>query len=93
VAVISGVVLYILIWWTALFTVLPWGNRAGPVALGHAPSAPARPRLKQKLLATTIVAALLWVPAQYAVTAVLDDMRVQARIMADEDHGALTKPQ
>jgi predicted secreted protein len=51
------IVVFVLTWWVVIFTVLPWGNRAADhVVSGHAPSAPANPRIKQKLLWTTIIA-------------------------------------
>lgn len=58
----SGVVLYILIWWVALFAVLPIGTR--PRAEADETSgwrgAPARPRLGRALVMTTVVSAVLW---------------------------------
>ncbi len=58
----TGVVLYLLIWWTVLFAVLPFGTR--PVAeadrLTGWRGAPERPLMWRKVLATTIVAAVLW---------------------------------
>ena len=63
---ISGIFVYFLIWWVVLFAVLPWGvqvpDKPEP---GHAPSAPINPRIGVKLIATTIVAAILWVVAWY----------------------------
>ncbi len=59
----TGVVLYVLIWWTVLFAVLPWGTR--PVADADPDTgwrgAPAQPRMGRKVLATTLVAAVVWV--------------------------------
>lgn len=55
------ILVYAVSWWLVLFMVLPWG--AHPPAqpeVGHAPSAPANPRLKQKLLITSVLA--LFVP-------------------------------
>lgn len=58
----TGVVLYVLIWWTALFAVLPIGTH--PVEQADSQTgwrgAPARPLMKRKLIATTVVAAVLW---------------------------------
>jgi predicted secreted protein len=66
----TGVVLYLLIWWTALFAVLPFGTQ--PVAEADAASgwrgAPARPRLLAKVLATSVVAAVLWGIAYLLIT-------------------------
>ncbi len=59
----TAVVLYVLIWWTVLFAVLPFWTR--PVTEGDADSGgwrgtPERPLLFRKVLATSLVAAVLW---------------------------------
>ncbi len=58
----TGVVLFVIIWWTALFAVLPIGTR--PVAQADDRSgwrgAPERPRILMKVIVTTIVAIVLW---------------------------------
>jgi predicted secreted protein len=60
--VATAIAIYFLIWWIMLFAVLPWGVRSqgeeGPP--GTDPGAPAVPRLKAKLLWTTIAAGVLW---------------------------------
>ena len=64
----TGVVLYVLIWWTALFAVLPIGTH--PVEDADERTgwrgAPERPRLLRKAIITTLVAAVVWLGA-YAV--------------------------
>ena len=59
---LTGIVLYALIWWTVLFAVLPWGTRpmAEPDAVTGWRGAPANPRMGRKVLATTLVAAVVW---------------------------------
>ena len=61
----TGVVLYVLIWWTVLFAVLPLGTR--PVAEADETSgwrgAPDRPRLLMKVIVTTLIAAVVWIGA------------------------------
>lgn len=60
--IVSGIVVYILLWWWVLFMVLPFGAKAPEtVETGHAPSAPQRPMLVKKMLITTVIAAVLWV--------------------------------
>jgi predicted secreted protein len=58
----TGTVLFVIIWWTALFAVLPIGTR--PVQQPDDKSgwrgAPERPRILKKVIVTTIVASLLW---------------------------------
>jgi predicted secreted protein len=61
----TGTVLYILIWWTVLFAVLPFGTR--PISDADAATgwrgAPERPLLLRKVIATTLVSAVVWVGA------------------------------
>ena len=64
----TGCVLYSLIWWTVLFAVLPVGTR--PVADADGATgwrgAPERPLLLRKVLATTLISAVVWLGC-YAV--------------------------
>ncbi len=59
--IVSGIVVYIMIWWVVLFTTLPWGvhPEVQPLA-GCAVEAPAKPYLKLKLLVTTLISTILW---------------------------------
>jgi predicted secreted protein len=66
----TGVVLYVLIWWTVLFAVLPLGTR--PVedpdnATGWR-GAPEQPQLLRKVVITTLVAAVVWFCAWLLIT-------------------------
>ena len=65
----GGIVVYVIVWWLVLFTVLPWGVRppAQPEK-GHATSAPARPRLLLKFMITTVIATGLWFVVEYVIT-------------------------
>ncbi|MCL2429138.1 MAG: DUF1467 family protein [Alphaproteobacteria bacterium] len=66
----TGVVLYILIWWTVLFAVLPIGTK--PVAeadeLTGWRGVPERPRIAMKVLLTTLVAGLVWLGCYALIT-------------------------
>ena len=58
----TAVVLYLLIWWVVLFAVLPFWTRPNPepdVQSGWR-GAPAKPHIGRKIIATTLVAALVW---------------------------------
>ncbi|BAQ17528.1 DUF1467 family protein [Methyloceanibacter caenitepidi] len=60
-----GVAIYFVIWWVLLFAVLPWGVRTSEEAgeasnPGFADSAPHRPRLLLKIVATTIVSGIVF---------------------------------
>lgn len=58
----TGVVLFVVIWWTALFAVLPIGTK--PVMRADEASGwrgvPEQPQMLKKIIATTIVACVLW---------------------------------
>ncbi len=62
---ISAVAIYFVTWWVVLFAVLPFGVRtqheAGTIVQGTTPSAPVRPHLLYKFIATTLIAAVLFV--------------------------------
>lgn len=66
----TGVVLYVLIWWTALFAVLPFGTRPVVDADGATGwrGAPERPYMLRKVLATSLVAAVIWVGCYLLIT-------------------------
>ncbi len=59
----SLIAIYFVVWWTVLFAILPFGVRtqdeAGDVTLGTSHSAPVRPLLVRKAIATSVVAAIL----------------------------------
>ncbi len=59
------IAIYFLIWWTVLFAVLPWGVRSQhesdeAMAEGTDPGAPSLPRLRTKVLWTTVVATVVF---------------------------------
>ena len=60
----GAIALYFVVWWTALFAVLPFGVRsqaeAGDIAGGSDPGAPALPGLAEKAVWTTLVAAVVF---------------------------------
>ena len=59
---VSGLVVYILLWWWVFLMSLPFGVRV-PVEpeQGHANSAPAKPMLRRKMAASTLIAGGLFV--------------------------------
>jgi predicted secreted protein len=58
----TGVVLFVMIWWAALFAVLPIGTKpmAQPDDKSGWRGAPERPNILRKVIVTTIVASVLW---------------------------------
>lgn len=71
-----GIGMYVVLWWIAIFAVLPWGVKPSPLGdPGHAAGAPANPRLLLKAAITSVVAAVLWLIIYWAVTSDLIDFR------------------
>ena len=70
---ISGVVVYVILWWLIFFMSLPFGVRppheVGQQAeSGHERGAPVRPHLLWKVLAATVIAGLLWGVAYWVIS-------------------------
>lgn len=60
--VATGIMVYLVIWWTILFAVLPIGvRRVQDPGKGQDRGAPERPEILRKAIITTIVAAILWI--------------------------------
>ena len=59
--------LYFVVWWTALFAILPLRNQAETrtehVVPGQDPGAPANPRLREKAIWTTLFAGAIFLAA------------------------------
>lgn len=61
----EGIAIYLTIWWTTLFAVLPLGVRSHaeegiPVPGGGDPASPVNPNLKRKFFTTTWIASLVF---------------------------------
>ncbi len=68
---LAGCAIYLVVWWITLFAVLPFGvvsqlEANGKVdGGGNDPGAPVRPLLLRKILATTVIAGVLWSAVAY----------------------------
>lgn len=65
-----GLATYFVIWWISLFAVLPWGvqsqHETGEVVPGSESGAPVKPQILKKMIANTIVAAIVWLIVDFA---------------------------
>ena len=72
----TGLMVYLVIWWTMLFTVLPLGvRRVENPGRGQDHGAPEAPRLLRKAIITSLVAAALWLIFYYVHQADIFDFR------------------
>lgn len=78
----AGIVVYLITWWVVLFAVLPWGVRVPEKPeVGHAPSAPVNPQLGRKVLATTLISAVIWLIIHALISAEVFSFREWAATM------------
>ncbi|WP_448202943.1 DUF1467 family protein [Azospirillum sp. sgz302134] len=79
---VTGISVYVVVWWVVLFAVLPWGVRAPETPEpGMADSAPVRPRILLKFVVTTLVAAVVWAGIYAVVASDLISFREMAKSM------------
>ena len=65
---VSGVVVYILLWWWVFLMTLPFGAKApDTIETGHATSAPAKPMLWRKAAATTLISGILFTVVYWVI--------------------------
>jgi len=78
---VLGIIVFLLVWWTALFMVLPFGHRRDENGT------PVNPNMKKKLLATTGVSVLIWIGIFLLVESDLISFQEMAEQMMKEDFG------
>ena len=58
---LKGFLIYVIIWWIVVFTILPIGIRKqDKVEKGHAEGAPQNPQILKKFIMTSLIAFVLW---------------------------------
>lgn len=58
---VSGLAVFVMIWWTLLFIILPWNVRqSDQPSRGEMPGAPERHHMLAKVLINTALTALVW---------------------------------
>lgn len=67
----GGIVLYAVLWFLVLFVLLPFGQQSqadvGQVTPGTPAGAPHEPKLKRKVIWTTVIATLIWAAIAYVI--------------------------
>ncbi len=75
----SAIAIYVIFWWLILFMVLPYGARkkidSSSVKDGQDSGAPAKPMIKPKLLATTVISGVVFGLFYYMVDTGLINFR------------------
>ncbi len=83
---VSGVVVFIIIWWVVIFCVLPFGVARTYNEKDHvddegytAPGSPPTLNIKKKLMITTLISVVLWIIIYFIIDAGIIDFRELAR--------------
>jgi len=85
--IFTGIILYIMIYWLALFAVLPFGNKFVEVTeTGNVTSAPDHANMKRKFIITAIVSAIIWMIVFLSIHFEIIDFYEIARKMVEEDN-------
>jgi len=78
--IVTGIIVFLLIWWTALFAVLPFGHKRDETGK------PVFANMKKKFIWTTFVAFTIWVIVFALVESDMISFREMADVMIEEDH-------
>lgn len=81
----SAFVVFLIIWWLTLFTILPMGVRGqseeGTIVKGSEPGAPVKPDMWRKVKLTTVITFIIWVLVCGIIVSGLFNWDDLARIM------------
>jgi predicted secreted protein len=80
--IFTGFIVFFMIWWTALFTVLPWGIKRDDRGV------PNDPRLKKKIIATTILSGVIWIVIFVLIKIQIIDFYALSEAMMRKDYGS-----
>ncbi len=78
--IVTGIVVFVIIWWLVLFTILPWGIRSQTeneietgeeIEPGTEPGAPVSHHLGYKILITTGITIILWLVARMVIPQIM----------------------
>ncbi len=78
--IVTGVIVFLLIWWTGLFAVLPFGHGR------EIDGTPVKPNMKKKLIINTVLAIVIWGIVYALIEADVISFRDMAMQMIEEDH-------
>jgi predicted secreted protein len=77
---VTGIIVFLLIWWTALFLVLPFGHERDEAGK------PVFARMKKKFLWTSVFTVILWGLVFVLIESDVISFRDMANQMIEEDH-------
>lgn len=75
----TGIVVFLLVWWMMLFTVLPFGH------LRDINGTSVDPQIKKKMIITSVIAGIVWCIIYVLIDADLVSFREMARVAAEKE--------
>ena len=65
---LKGFLIYVIIWWIVVFTILPIGIRKqDKIEKGHSDGAPQNPQILKRFIITSLIAFVLWLIVFYFI--------------------------
>jgi len=65
---LKGFLIYVIIWWIVVFTILPIGiKKQDKIEKGHSDGAPQNPQIIKKFIITSVIAFVLWLIVFYFI--------------------------
>ena len=83
--IFTGIIVYLIIFWTALFCILPIGIRRAQKQHGNDGGAPENPEILKRFIWTAALSAVLWLIVFIMVETKVIDFRTYALSMVKED--------
>jgi Predicted secreted protein len=75
---VSGIIVYIMLWWIVFYMALPFGVKQHTSSVqGLQEGAPEKPYLLIKIIATTLIAAIAWMVVDYLILIKIIDFRAE----------------
>ena len=78
--IVTGIIVFLLIWWTSLFAVLPFGHKRDETGK------PIFANMRKKFIWTTLVAFIIWAIVFALIESDMVSFREMADTMIEEDH-------
>lgn len=83
----TGIIVYLLVWWMTLFTVLPlWVKRSETHEADIDSGAPENSHIKRKFILTSILSVFIWIIIYILIEMKLIDFHAISMMMFEEDY-------
>lgn len=75
---VSGIIVYIMLWWVVFYMTLPFGVKQHTSSVkGLQAGAPEKPYMVIKIIAATLIAGIVWLIVDYLILIKVIDFRAE----------------